>query len=114
MAVGMEKLIGLDPGFKKKVEKIVLEMENRGWRIRIVWGGRTKKENDILVKKGVASRISQHLFGKAVDLIDRTVGYTENRSHKFYQDLSELAKKEDVIWGGDFVARWDPCHIEKK
>ncbi len=49
MAIGMNKLIGLDLRFKKKVKIIVTEMENRGWCIRIVWGKRTKKENDVLV-----------------------------------------------------------------
>ncbi len=30
----------------------------------------------------------------------------------YIEDLSELAKQEDLIWGGDFKQRWDPCHIE--
>lgn len=76
MAVGIEKLIGLDPRFKKKAEKIISEMEKKGWKIRIVWGKRTHKENEALVKKGVASRTSKHLVGKAVDMIDRNVGYS--------------------------------------
>ena len=112
MALGMEKLIGLEPSFKKQVEHIVVEMENRGWQIRIVWGKRTNQQNEDLVRKGVASRTSKHLFGKAVDLIDRNVGYSDNKLHKFYSDLAELAKKEGLVWGGDFVRRWDPCHIE--
>ncbi len=110
----MEKLIGLDPIFKRKVKNVVLEMENRGWNIRIVWGKRTQKENDDLVKKGVASRASKHLSGEAADLIDRKVGYTMNRNHQYYKDLSELSKKDGLIWGGNFTQRWDPCHIEKK
>lgn len=89
-------------------------MENRGWNIRIVWGQRTKEENEVLVKKGVASRTSKHLSGEAVDLIDRKVGYSNNRNHKYYKDLSELAKKEGLAWGGNFTQRWDPCHIETK
>ena len=112
MAIGMEKMVGLDPIFKKKAEKIVKEMEKRGWKIRIVWGKRTKAENDALVAKGMASKTSKHLNGKGLDLIDRVVGYTDNKSHKFYKDLKELAKQESLVWGGEFNQRWDPCHIE--
>lgn len=97
MAIGMNKLIGLDPIFKRKVKIIVREMEKRGWRIRIVWGKRSKVENDILVNKGVASRTSKHLSGKAVDLIDRKVGYSIKKNHQYYKDLSILAKKEGLI-----------------
>ncbi len=114
MAIGMEKLIGLEPIFKRKVKNVVIGMENRGWNIRIVWGKRTKKENDELVTKGVASKTSKHLPGKAVDLIDRKVGYSINRNHPYYKNLAELSKKEGLIWGGNFTQRWDPCHIEKK
>ncbi len=112
MPVGMEKLYGLQPEFRNKVEKVISEMENRGWSIRIVWGLRTEEENLRLVRKGVASPTSKHLQGKAVDLIDRQTGYTENRDHKFYRDLSELARKHGLIWGGNFRTRWDPCHLE--
>ena len=112
MAIGMEKMVGLNPIFRKKAGNVVTEMEKRGWKIRIVWGKRTKQENDELVAKGMASRTSQHLHGKGLDLIDRIVGYTNNKSHKFYKDLEELAKKEGLVWGGNFKSRWDPCHIE--
>ena len=112
MAIGMEKMNGLNPAFKKKAMNVVKEMEKRGWKIRIVWGKRTKEENDVLVAKGKASRTSLHLEGKGLDLIDRVVGYTNNKSHKFYKDLEELAKKEGLVWCGSFTQRWDPCHIE--
>ncbi|RMG58732.1 MAG: M15 family peptidase [Gammaproteobacteria bacterium] len=112
MPIGIEKLYGLQPDFRTKVEKIIHEMEMRGWSIRIVWGARTYEENQRLVNKGVASPHSKHLLGKAVDLIDRKTGYTENRDHRFYKDLSELARKYGLIWGGNFRSRWDPCHLE--
>jgi len=114
VASDMYKLSGLNPGFQVKVRAVVSNMEKRGWRIRIVWGKRTKSENDSLVKKGFASRTSKHLSGKAVDLIDRSVGYSSNKGHQYYKDLKDLANKEGLIWGGSFTQRWDPCHIEAK
>jgi len=109
----MHKLGGLQPVFAKKVRQVVCNMEKRGWRIRIVWGKRTKQENDKLVRAGLASKHSKHLIGKACDLAERTLGNAMvNHNHKFYKDLEELAKKEGLIWGGNFKGRWDPCHIE--
>lgn len=92
---------------------LACNMEKRGWRIRIVWGKRTKYQNDALVRTGKASPHSKHLVGKACDLAERTLGNAmKEHNHKFYKDLSELAKQEGLIWGGDFKSRWDPCHIE--
>ncbi|MFY9268868.1 MAG: M15 family metallopeptidase [Candidatus Manganitrophaceae bacterium] len=108
----MEKLEGLNPVFKRKVENVIKKMEELGWRIRVVWGKRSQDENDALVKKKVASSKSKHLIGKAVDLIDRRIGYVDDPVHPFYKDLSRTAKEEGLIWGGDFHSRWDPCHIE--
>ena len=90
----MYKLNSLQPNFAKKVRQVVCNMEKRGWRIRIVWGKRTKQENDALVRKGLASRHSKHLTGKACDLAERSLGNAmTNRNHKFYKDLEELATK---------------------
>ena len=115
MAKDMYKLLSLQPNFREKVKKVVLGMEKRGLHIRIVWGMRTYEENLKLYKQGLASLTSKHLSGKACDLIDRKLGYSiKSKHHKFYTDLSELAKQEGLIWGGNFSTRWDPCHIEIK
>lgn len=112
MATDMHKLNGLDATFQAKVLAVVSEMEKLGWHIRIVWGLRTKAENDALVSQGVASPTSKHLDGKAVDMIDTRVGYDNSPQHKYYQDLGRIAKKYGLVWGGDWISRWDPCHIE--
>lgn len=112
MPADIDKLKGLDMLFADKVRKTVSELEFLGWNIRIVWGKRTLDENMALVKKGYASRNSKHLTGHAVDLIDRKTGYSNDRNHKYYKDLERLAKQNGLNWGGNFSARWDPCHIE--
>ena len=112
MPVGMEKLQGLNFAFSEKIRKVVADMEFKGWNIRVVWGKRTPQENMALVRKGYASRNSKHLTGLAVDLIDRNTGYSNDRNHKYYKDLENIAKKHGLIWGGDFSGRWDPCHVE--
>jgi len=95
----MNKLIGLEPRFKKKVKHIVTEMENHGWRIRIVWVSEQRLKTIYLVNKGVASCSSKHLSGKAVDLIDRKVGYSIKKNHQYYKDLLQLAKKRRAYLG---------------
>ena len=110
--VGLEKLDGLDPLFRVQARQVIEEMQQKGWKLRIVWGKHTKDENDALVEQGVASKKSKHLEGKALDLIDRHTGYTNDRNHKYYKDLQAVARKVRVTWGGDFTSRWDPCHVE--
>lgn len=75
MAVGLNKLDGLQLGFRQKLENVITDMEAKGWSIRVIWGKRTQQENMALVKKGVASKTSKHLDGKAADIVDRQVGY---------------------------------------
>ncbi len=112
MAVGLEKLDTLDPAFAAKARHVVNEMEKLGWNIRIVWGVRSYEENRVLADAGLASKNSKHLTGRALDLIDQRLLYNFTPGHKYAQDLGRIAKSVGLIWGGDFISRWDPCHIE--
>jgi hypothetical protein len=112
MAEGMEKLQGLSAAFEAKARYVIIEMEKLGWHIRIVWGARTYAENQALVVTGDASSNSKHLTGEALDLVDRRVGYSSMHNHKYYLDLNRIAKSVGLVWGGDWISRWDPCHIE--
>lgn len=114
MAEDDYKLNDLEPEFKSKVNKIIKELEADGFSLRVIWGKRTKEENDRLVEKGMASSESKHLHGKGVDLINRKIGYSEKRDEPYYKRLKELATKYNLIWGGDFSTRWDPNHIESR
>ena len=110
--VGREKLAGLDNLFRARALKVIAFLQEKGWQLRIVWGRRTPAENEALVNQGLASLTSKHLDGKALDLIDRGVGYSPNRSHPFYKDMEQACKAAGVVWGGHFSSRWDPCHFE--
>ena len=80
--------------------------------LELFYGKRSYQENLALHDKGYASKNSLHLTGKAVDIIDTSVLYSNNHNHPYYQDLASAAKRYNVKWGGNFLARWDPCHIE--
>jgi len=114
MATDEFKLSDLDSQFKSKVIKIIRVLESEGYSLRVIWGKRTKEENDKLIKMGHASENSKHLDGKAVDLINRKIGYSENRNEPYYKRLEELAIEYNLIWGGNFRHRWDPNHLESR
>jgi hypothetical protein len=92
----------------------VEKMQEKGWRMRVVWATRTKEENDALVERGTASKTSKHLDGKGVDLINRDDPYPDDKNHPYYKDMEATAKEVGVTWGGDFKSRWDPTHFEAK
>jgi hypothetical protein len=100
------------PDFREHARSVVTEMVNKGWDVRVLWGRRTKEENDVLVGRGTASATSKHLTGEAVDLIYRADPYPNDRNHPYYRDLEKEVKKRGLIWGGDFKSRWDPTHFE--
>lgn len=106
------KLNSLDPNFKPKAEKVVEQMRQKGWHLRVVWGRRTQVENDALVKQGRASPNSKHLTGEAVDLIDTRIGYSNNPNEPYYNDLESTVKGEGLTWGGNWTSPWDPTHFE--
>ena len=112
--LGVEKLDGLDAEFRKKAKKVVDAMQAKGWKLKILWGKRTKEENDKLVEAGTASKTSKHLSGKAVDLINRLDPYPADKNHQYYKDMKEAVKAAELTWGGDFKSRWDPTHFEVK
>jgi len=120
MAQGMEKLNGLQPAFKEKAIAVINDMEKLGWHIRVIFGTRTKAQNDALGKN--ASKHSKHLRGLAVDIVDTKTYWNisyGNFNHPFCKDLERLCVKHGVYWGGNFIRknpkyRWDPCHFESK
>ena len=112
--IDREKLNGLDSAFKLVADQIVEYMRDHGWRLRIVWGRRTIEENQVLVDSGTAKTNSKHLRGKAVDLIDRSVAYSNDRNHQYYKDLKDACDRYGAKWGGDFLGSWDPTHFESR
>lgn len=112
MARDMEKLLTLDPAFEPKARAVIVDMEKLGWKIRVVWGLRTQAENDALVKLRRASKTSLHLTGRALDIIDTTLLYNVAPGDKYGADLAAIAKKYGLVWGGAFMGRWDPTHVE--
>ena len=110
----IDKLKNLDPDFRKKAEQFIEKMQEKGWRMRVVWATRSEEENNALVERGTASKTSKHLDGQAVDLVNRDDPYPADKNNPYYKDMESTAKEVGVTWGGDFKSRWDPTHFEAK
>ena len=105
-----EKLATLDPAFEPKARAVIADMIALGWHIRVEWGRRTKAENDAL--GGNASKNSLHLTGRALDILDERILYNIAPGDKYAVDLAGIAKKHGLRWGGSFMGRWDPTHVD--
>ncbi len=105
-----EKLQTLDPTFRPLAEAVIRDMTAAGWHIRVVWGRRTQAENNSLLP--FSSSSSQHLQGRALDIIDERVLYHVMPGDQYATDLARIAKKHGLVWGGSFSNKWDPTHVE--
>jgi D-alanyl-D-alanine carboxypeptidase-like protein len=113
--VGLEKLAILNKDFAEKAKKVIAILEHNQWPVIVVWGKRTTQENDVLVKQGVASKDSRHLYCEAVDVIynDKHEAYSNKHDHPYYMALkAAVAEVGGLRWGGDFKDHWDPTHFE--
>ncbi|MGH7926441.1 MAG: hypothetical protein ACREQV_01420 [Candidatus Binatia bacterium] len=125
---GLDKLEGLDPDFRVKAERVLYDLASSGRKLRIIFGLRDKATNDDLVDQGLATRDSKHLDGKALDVIDRSIGYANafgstEQSHTTWNNaIRDAAAAYGLAWGGDFYrynthtrkweGRWDPNHVQ--
>ncbi|MDQ6999969.1 MAG: M15 family metallopeptidase [Mariprofundus sp.] len=110
----VQKLDGLKPEFKAKVDQVFDELTDKGYNLRVIWGRRTLNENNALVAKGMASRRSLHLKGLAVDFVERSIGYNNADHPEYNAAVQQAAEHAGVRWGGSFKSRWDPNHIQAR
>jgi LysM repeat protein len=109
------KLAELKPEFKSKVENVLKDLKAKGWQPKIAEGLRTLEQQKEKVQKGYSKTMnSAHLKGYGADIIDSRYGWSgpaAKLDYKFWKDLGEAAKKQGLVWGGDwkFV---DVGHVE--
>ena len=58
-----------------------------------------------------SNRLSEHATGNAID-INATVNALGSTTHDFPPNVSEIAAKYGLAWGGDWKRRPDPMHFE--
>ncbi len=104
-----EKLSGMLPG-------IMEDLRAKGWNPMIASAIRTPEEQAEKVRQGYSQAMnSKHLYGKAVDIVDKNYGWDGKASDpnfQFWKDLGEAAKKRGATWGGDWKSFKDPAHVQ--
>ncbi len=111
-------LKGLEPAFRVKVEAVLKELQENGWQPVVVSGKRSKKQQKKILAAGRSRTMkSLHLCGRAADLMDRRYGWKgEAASPKFafWQALGIAARRQGLVWGGDWKSFQDVPHIQTK
>jgi hypothetical protein len=106
MGIDTRNLKGLTGEFRPKVEAILRDLFRNGWNSYVCSGKRTFAEQQEKVAKGYSPTLySQHLAGKAADIVPRATGYafrTETDARKFWLLLGRLALMHGLHWGGLF------------
>ena len=122
------KLSQLTPRTQEAVQRVLVELEGRGNKVRIVDALRTKEQQEAKVKAGTSKTMdSKHrdqggLGAEAVDIVNRKYGYNDKpgdgvsneaakAAQEYFKEYGEITKGEGMTWGGEFYnkdARGEP------
>lgn len=124
----------LHPVFKMAVDRVLRNLESKGWQPVLVYGTRTKQQQADLHRQGVGAKRSWHVAsreeilaspngnsfetirGSAADIIDRRwawSGPTADKDHQFWTDLGRAARLAGLEWGGNWSIR-DVAHVQMR
>ena len=117
-----KKLQSLNPAFSVKVQNVISALTQRGFQPKIFFGWRSVAVQQELFAKGRTKvRFSFHNAQKpdgtpnayAADIIDKRWGWNqEAKDNGFWSALGEAAKKQGLVWGGDWTSFKDVAHIQ--
>jgi hypothetical protein len=117
-----KKLASLEEGFRAKVNAVLAELQQNGFKPYIVYGWRSVDVQKQLVADGRSKvRFSFHNAQKpdgtpasyAADIVDRRWGWTEAAERNgFWRALGEAARAQGLVWGGDWKSFPDVAHIQ--
>lgn len=117
-----KKLQSLNPVFRTKVQSVLDTLTHRGFQPKIFFGWRSVSVQQELFNKGRSKvRFSFHNAQKpdgtpnayAADIIDKRWAWNkEAENNGFWSALGEEAKKQGLVWGGDWTSFKDVAHIQ--
>ncbi len=117
-----KKLRSLNPQFRKKVELVLKELKEDGFKAKIFYGWRSQAvQLELFSKKRSKVKFSFHNATKkdgtpnayAVDIIDSRYGWSnKDETKKFWQALGKAAKNQGLYWGGDWKSFKDWAHVQ--
>jgi peptidoglycan hydrolase-like protein with peptidoglycan-binding domain len=117
-----KKLDSLDKRMRLRVEKVIEELKEEGFRPKIVYAWRSVTKQLELVEAGRSRvRFSFHNAQKkdgtpnayAADIIDKRWAWNRAAEQNgFWEALGRLAKEQDLYWGGDWISFKDWAHVQ--
>jgi RHS repeat-associated protein len=114
-------IASLDPRVQNQMKAVVLELKLRhGIDVKggDQGGFRTYAEQDAIFARGASKAKggqSNHNFAIAMDVaIFENGKYLNKGSEWQYKTYGNVAKKQGLMWGGDWKSFFDPAHIEYK
>lgn len=133
-----DKLEGLKPDFRKKVEAVLADMRGHGWHAYVAEGKRTWEQQKEKVRKGYSKTMhSKHLDGDGADVVDDRYLWSDEcpklywlhqassaishglRSGAFFglnpheeTELRLALKAGDFDKAAKLKLGWDPAHME--
>lgn len=117
-----KKVKSMHPLLRSKVALVLEALGRRGFEPQVYYGWRSVKVQLQLYKAGHSRvKFSFHNAQKpdgtpnayAADIIDRRFGWSdEAQSSGFWKALGQEAKKQGLIWGGDWPRFRDYAHVQ--
>lgn len=107
----------LIPEMRWRIEKVLAELDRLGYQPVIASSLRTLSEQKRKVAQGYSKTFnSRHLYGRAVDIIDKRWGWNgrcANKDHQFWLDLADEGVTVGLFPGRIWKMK-DVAHLELK
>lgn len=117
-----KKLKSMHPKLREKVIHLLAALQRRDFKPQIYYGWRSVKVQLDLYEQGYTKvKFSFHNAQKpdgtpnahAADIVDCRYGWSEKAERSgFWKALGEEAKKQGLIWGGDWASFPDLAHVQ--
>lgn len=117
-----KKLASMNPDMARKVKLVLAGLRQRGFQAKIHYGWRSVDAQAKLKATGKSTlKFSFHNATRAdgtpnsyaADIIDSRYAWgPEAKANGFWAALGDEAKKQNLIWGGDWVTFKDVAHIQ--
>ena len=120
---GYETKYGIHPILDKKLRIIIKEANSKGIDLRVIEGYRSLEKQKYYFSKGriidgnivtnALPGLSLHNYGWAVDVCPYKNGKPYWKSSR-WKEIGAMAKKQGLIWGGDWKRLKDVPHLQLK
>ncbi len=120
-----KNIASLDYRFQTLVKKFITEARAQGYKVVVVSGSRTVKEQKDIYAQGrtapgpIVTKVdggeSAHNFGLAIDyaFVNNSGGiFWPNPTDEVWQKVAEIGKSLSLEWGGDWRTFKDKPHLE--